>query len=50
MCFCVCLGGGVVNEGVVKIYEVELLLKLKKNDKYMIDVVVDCLKVCLDMK
>jgi excinuclease ABC subunit A len=43
-------GGGTANEGVAKIYEVESLPKLKKNDKHTIDVVVDRLKVRADMK
>ncbi len=43
-------GGGTANEGVGKIYEVESLPKLKKNDKHTIDVVVDRLKVRPDMK
>src|SRR5437868_7843602 len=43
-------GGGTANEGVAKIYEVESLPKLKKNDKHTIDVVVDRLKVRPDMK
>jgi excinuclease ABC subunit A len=38
-------GGGTANEGVAKIYEVDSLPKLKKNDKHTIDVVVDRLKV-----
>ena len=32
-------GGGTANEGVAKIYEVDSLPKLKKNDKHTIDVV-----------
>ncbi|MEC5408301.1 excinuclease ABC subunit UvrA [Paraburkholderia sp. MPAMCS5] len=43
-------GGGTANEGVAKIYEVDSLPKLKKNDKHTIDVVVDRLKVRPDMK
>ncbi|KAF1012169.1 MAG: excinuclease ABC subunit UvrA [Burkholderia sp.] len=43
-------GGGTANEGMAKIYEVESLSKLKKNDKHTIDVVVDRLKVRADMK
>jgi len=43
-------GGGTANEGVAKIYEVDSLPKLKKNDKHTIDVVVDRLKVRADMK
>lgn len=43
-------GGGAANEGEAKIYEVETLPKLKKNDKHTIDVVVDRLKVRPDMK
>ncbi|MCX4171369.1 MULTISPECIES: excinuclease ABC subunit UvrA [Paraburkholderia] len=43
-------GGGTANEGVAKIYEVDSLPKLKKNDKHTIDVVVDRLKVRGDMK
>ncbi|CAH2809104.1 MAG: Excinuclease ABC subunit A [uncultured Paraburkholderia sp.] len=43
-------GGGTANEGEAKIYEVDLLPKLKKNDKHTIDVVVDRLKVRGDMK
>jgi excinuclease ABC subunit A len=43
-------GGGTANEGVAKIYEVDALPKLKKNDKHTIDVVVDRLKVRGDMK
>ena len=43
-------GGGTANEEVAKIYEVDSLPKLKKNDKHTIDVVVDRLKVRTDMK
>ena len=43
-------GGGTANEGVAKIYEVDTLPKLKKNDKHTIDVVIDRLKVRPDMK
>ncbi|KMQ80809.1 Excinuclease ABC subunit A [Candidatus Burkholderia pumila] len=43
-------GGGTANEGVAKIYEVDSLPKLKKNDKHTIDVVIDRLKVRLDRK
>ncbi|VXB49504.1 excinuclease ABC subunit A [Burkholderia sp. 8Y] len=43
-------GGGTANEGVAKIYEVDSLPKLKKNDKHTIDVVIDRLKVRPDMK
>ncbi|MFC0398215.1 excinuclease ABC subunit UvrA [Paraburkholderia rhizosphaerae] len=43
-------GGGTANEGVAKIYEVDSLPALKKNDKHSIDVVVDRLKVRPDMK
>ncbi|HEX7936325.1 MAG TPA: excinuclease ABC subunit UvrA [Paraburkholderia sp.] len=43
-------GGGTANEGVAKIYEVDSLPKLKKNDKHTVDVVVDRLKVRPDMK
>src|ERR1700747_6284 len=43
-------GGGTANEEVAKIYEVDSLPKLKKNDKHTIDVVVDRLKVRGDMK
>jgi excinuclease ABC subunit A len=43
-------GGGTTNEEVAKIYEVDSLPKLKKNDKHTIDVVVDRLKVRADMK
>ncbi|HEY1999535.1 excinuclease ABC subunit UvrA [Paraburkholderia sp.] len=43
-------GGGTANEGVAKIYEVDSLPKLKKNDKHTIDVVVDRLKVRADIK
>jgi excinuclease ABC subunit A len=43
-------GGGTANEGTAKIYEVEALPKLKKNDKHTIDVVVDHLKVRADLK
>ncbi|CAH2892563.1 MAG: Excinuclease ABC subunit A [uncultured Paraburkholderia sp.] len=43
-------GGGTANEGAAKIYEVDSLPKLKKNDKHTIDVVVDRLKVRPDMK
>lgn len=43
-------GGGTANEGVAKIYDVDSLPKLKKNDKHTIDVVVDRLKVRPDMK
>jgi excinuclease ABC subunit A len=43
-------GGGTANEGVAKIYEIESLPKLKKNDKHTIDVVIDRLKVRPDMK
>lgn len=43
-------GGGTANEGVAKIYEIDSLPKLKKNDKHTIDVVIDRLKVCPDMK
>jgi excinuclease ABC subunit A len=43
-------GGGTANEGVAKIYEVDSLPQLKKNDKHTIDVVVDRLKVRADAK
>jgi excinuclease ABC subunit A len=43
-------GGGAANEGEAKIYDVDSLPKLKKNDKHSIDVVVDRLKVRADMK
>nr|WP_284503746.1 excinuclease ABC subunit UvrA [Caballeronia sp. GAWG2-1] len=43
-------GGGTANEGIAKIYEVDSLPKLKKNDKHTIDVVIDRLKVRPDMK
>ncbi|GAB2904685.1 excinuclease ABC subunit UvrA [Paraburkholderia jirisanensis] len=43
-------GGGTANEGVAKIYEVDSLPALKKNDKHSIDVVVDRLKVRADVK
>ncbi len=43
-------GGGTANEEVAKIYDVDSLPKLKKNDKHSIDVVVDRLKVRPDMK
>ncbi|SAK78088.1 excinuclease ABC, subunit A [Caballeronia calidae] len=43
-------GGGTANEGVAKIYEVDSLPKLKKNDKHTIDVVIDRLKVRPDVK
>ncbi|MDE1179635.1 excinuclease ABC subunit UvrA [Paraburkholderia sp.] len=43
-------GGGTANEGEAKIYDVDSLPKLKKNDKHTIDVVVDRLKVRDDMK
>jgi excinuclease ABC subunit A len=43
-------GGGTANEGIAKIYEIESLPKLKKNDKHTIDVVIDRLKVRPDMK
>ncbi|SAL58255.1 excinuclease ABC, subunit A [Caballeronia arvi] len=43
-------GGGTANEGVAKIYEVDSLPKLKKNDKHTIDVVIDRLKVRADVK
>jgi excinuclease ABC subunit A len=43
-------GGGTANEGEAKIFEVENLPKLKKNDKHTIDVVVDRVKVRADMK
>ncbi|WP_250512062.1 excinuclease ABC subunit UvrA [Caballeronia sp. INDeC2] len=43
-------GGGTANEGVAKIYEVDSLPKLKKNDKHTIDIVIDRLKVRPDMK
>jgi excinuclease ABC subunit A len=43
-------GGGTANEGVAKIYEIESLPKLKKNDKHTVDVVIDRLKVRPDMK
>ncbi|KQR79457.1 ABC-ATPase UvrA [Burkholderia sp. Leaf177] len=43
-------GGGTAHEGVAKIYEIESLPKLKKNDKHTIDVVIDRLKVRPDMK
>jgi excinuclease ABC subunit A len=43
-------GGGTANEGAAKIYDVDSLPKLKKNDKHTIDVVVDRLKVRPDMK
>ena len=43
-------GGGAANEGTAKIYDVDSLPKLKKNDKHSIDVVVDRLKVRADMK
>jgi excinuclease ABC subunit A len=43
-------GGGTANEEVAKIYDVDSLPKLKKNDKHTIDVVVDRLKVRADMK
>ncbi|SAK42091.1 excinuclease ABC, subunit A [Caballeronia catudaia] len=43
-------GGGTANEGVAKIYEVDSLPKLKKNDKHTIDVVIDRLKMRADVK
>jgi excinuclease ABC subunit A len=43
-------GGGTTNEGEAKVYDVDTLPKLKKNDKHTIDVVVDRLKVRADMK
>jgi excinuclease ABC subunit A len=43
-------GGGTANEGVAKIYDVDSLPALKKNDKHSIDVVVDRLKVRADVK
>jgi excinuclease ABC subunit A len=43
-------GGGAANEGAARIYDVDSLPKLKKNDKHSIDVVVDRLKVRADMK
>ncbi|SEI56527.1 excinuclease ABC subunit UvrA [Paraburkholderia diazotrophica] len=43
-------GGGTANEGAAKIYEVDSLPQLKKNDKHTIDVVVDRLKVRPDAK
>ncbi|TAM53496.1 MAG: excinuclease ABC subunit UvrA [Paraburkholderia sp.] len=43
-------GGGTANEGTARIYDVDSLPKLKKNDKHSIDVVVDRLKVRPDMK
>jgi excinuclease ABC subunit A len=43
-------GGGTTNEGEAKVYDVDTLPKLKKNDKHSIDVVVDRLKVRADMK
>ncbi len=43
-------GGGTTHEGEAKVYEVDNLPKLKKNDKHTIDIVVDRLKVRADMK
>ncbi|HEY1612001.1 MAG TPA: excinuclease ABC subunit UvrA, partial [Paraburkholderia sp.] len=43
-------GGGTANEEVAKIYEVDSLPKLKKNDKHTIDVVIDRLKMRADIK
>ncbi|KNH05629.1 Excinuclease ABC subunit A [Candidatus Burkholderia brachyanthoides] len=43
-------GGGTANEAEAKIYEVDSLPKLKKNDKHTIDVLIDRLKVRPDMK
>jgi excinuclease ABC subunit A len=43
-------GGGTANEGTARIYEIESLPKLKKNDKHSVDVVIDRLKVRPDMK
>ncbi|CAB3788291.1 excinuclease ABC subunit UvrA [Pararobbsia alpina] len=43
-------GGGTTNEGEAKVYDVDTLPKLKKNDKHTIDVVIDRLKVRADIK
>lgn len=43
-------GGGATHEGTARIYDVDALPKLKKNDKHTIDVVVDRLKVSGNMK
>ncbi|MDE2287790.1 MAG: excinuclease ABC subunit UvrA [Burkholderiales bacterium] len=43
-------GGGAAHEGEAKIYEIDNLPKLKKNDKHSIDVVIDRVKVRDDLK
>ncbi|WP_055334992.1 excinuclease ABC subunit UvrA, partial [Ralstonia solanacearum] len=43
-------GGGTAHEAQAKVYEVDTLPKLKKNDKHTIDVVVDRVKVNPELK
>ncbi|GAB3626594.1 excinuclease ABC subunit A [Pandoraea terrae] len=43
-------GGGAANEGTAKVYDIETLPKLKKNEKHSIDVVIDRVKVRADLK
>ncbi|WP_231409333.1 excinuclease ABC subunit UvrA [Ralstonia solanacearum] len=43
-------GGGAAHEAQAKVYEVDTLPKLKKNDKHTIDVVVDRVKVNPELK
>ncbi|CBJ52341.1 excinuclease ABC subunit UvrA [Ralstonia solanacearum] len=43
-------GGGAAHEAEAKVYEVDTLPKLKKNDKHTIDVVVDRVKVNPELK
>ncbi|WP_197329716.1 excinuclease ABC subunit UvrA [Ralstonia syzygii] len=43
-------GGGAAHEAEAKVYEVDTLPKLKKNDKHAIDVVVDRVKVNPELK
>ena len=43
-------GGGAAQQAEAKIYEVDALPKLKKNDKHSIDVVVDRIKVKADIQ
>lgn len=43
-------GSGAANEGTAKIYEIDSLPTLKKNEKHSIDVVIDRIKVRADLK
>ncbi|WP_353190363.1 excinuclease ABC subunit UvrA [Pandoraea pnomenusa] len=43
-------GGGAANEGTARVYDIDALPKLKKTEKHSVDVVIDRVKVRVDLK